>query len=232
MWFNNVSEKQKYSRAQLFSLFCKEKEKPLKSSFDWEMYNLQKNGKLFKVGRNCYSSKKPIELPSYVPAYSDKAIQLQKYVKRKFPNLEFVIFETVLLNEFLNHLIAQNTIFIQIPKEVNSFVFDVLRQDSEDKILYKPSKKDFLRYQFKDCIVISDLLSQSPISSTSPNTILLEKMMVDIIADKNIASVYSPAELPEIYEYILNHYNLNIAAMIRYAGRRNKIEKIKELIGK
>ena len=40
--------------------------------------------------------------------------------------VSFVVFESVLLNEFLNHQIAQNTIYIQVERDLSSYIFNVL----------------------------------------------------------------------------------------------------------
>ena len=42
---------------------------------------------------------------------------LMEKISKKFPYVSFTVFETVLMNNFLNHLIAQNTIFLQVERE-------------------------------------------------------------------------------------------------------------------
>ena len=34
--------------------------------------------------------------------------------EKQYPDLQFVVFESALFNEFLNHQIAQNTIYVQV----------------------------------------------------------------------------------------------------------------------
>lgn len=68
------------------------------------------------------------EKPMYRPAYSDLAAKLISQVSDKYPSVRFTVFETALMNDFLNHLVAQNTVYIQMEKDVSIFVFRFLQE--------------------------------------------------------------------------------------------------------
>lgn len=55
-------------------------------------------------------------------------------ISKKFPYISFTVFETVLMNNFLNHLIAQNTIFLQVERESSIYIFYVWREPGGDWI--------------------------------------------------------------------------------------------------
>ena len=145
--------------------------------------------------------------------------------------MEFVVFEASLLNEFLNHQIANNTIFIQMEKDASLFIFDILKYEYDEKILYKPNAKEFDIYWSPDCIIILDLISQAPLSHDSPHKILLEKMLVDIIAEKSIAAIFSQSELPDLFTSAMENYQIDKRKLTRYAGRRGKSAEIKKYAG-
>ena len=105
-------------------------------------------------------------LPTYEPSYSDLARELKNKVGQQFPYIRFTVFETVLMNEFLNHLIAQNTVFLQIDKDINLFIFRYLQEAGYQRLLYKPSKKNLDLYWAKDSIIIMDLVSKAPLTKT------------------------------------------------------------------
>lgn len=44
-------------------------------------------------------------------------------IEDEFPLVDFVCFESVQLNEFLNHMIAQNTFFIMVERDALDSVF-------------------------------------------------------------------------------------------------------------
>lgn len=226
-----LSDKKTYRRDDLFGLFVSEKPDLGDGAFRWTLYNLLQEQKLFKVDYDTYIMSRPQMLPIYQPCYTDKTKSLSKMLAMNFPQLEFVVFESVLLNEFLNHQIAQNTIYVQVDKDVSSYIFDNLRGKYTGSVLYKPRKLDFDRYWERDCIVVLDLISQAPLSELRPHEITVEKMLVDIIAEKSISATFSPAEIPFVFANAVKGYQLDRRKLNRYAGRRGKASLLKEYAG-
>lgn len=231
MWTDPVLEKlisgTTYSRDDLFKMFRSEKKDLRDSAFRWTLYNLLREQKLFKIDYDTYTTDRPQTRPLYRPLYSDKAKTVIKSLEGKYPALEFVVFESVLLNEFLNHQIAQNTIYVQVEKEVSSYIFDVLQEEYSGRVLYKPGKKDLDRYWTRDCLIVLELISQSPLSKEAPHEMTVEKMLVDLMAEKSMAATFSPSELPFVFEGVMESYQVDKRKMNRYAGRRGKASEIK-----
>ena len=227
---SKLSEKEIYHREDLFRLFCAEKGAVNDAGFRWSLYNFLREGKLFHVDYDSYSILRP-SFSEYHPVYSEKSLAIMKMLENKCSDLQFVVFESVLLNEFLNHLIAQNTIFVQVEKELSSTVFSILQNEFPGTVLYNPTRQEFAKYWTKECVVVLDLISQSPISSETPHEITAEKMLVDIVAEKTIASVFSLSEIPSIFESMLGKYRIDRRKINRYAGRRGKAEIIKQYLG-
>lgn len=93
------------------------------STYHWAISGLVRDGALTRLGYDSYSLSSGIPKNEYVPVYSDTAERLIRLISEKYPYVQFTVFETVLMNEFLNHLIAQNTVFIQAEKESSIYVF-------------------------------------------------------------------------------------------------------------
>lgn len=167
-------------------------------------------------------------VPAYEPAYSDLALQLMRDTERLCPYVQFTVFETVLMNEFLNHLIAQNTVFLQVDRDISLFVFRRLQETGYPHLLYKPSKETLDLYWVKDCIIVTDLVSESPRVKATPHSICLEKMLVDMYCDKLISGMYSKAEYASVMEQAVTRYKVNLERLLRYARRRNKETEIKQ----
>ena len=98
-------------------------------AFRWTLYNLLQEQKIFRVDYDTYITEKSQVLPIYKPYYSDRAKALTEKMAEQFSQVNFVIFESILLNEFLNHQVAQNTIYVQIEKDVSSYIFDNLQKE-------------------------------------------------------------------------------------------------------
>ncbi|MCD8020663.1 MAG: hypothetical protein LUF92_14115 [Clostridiales bacterium] len=235
MWTNqalgHLSDKRTYRRKELFQIFCAEKEDLSESAFRWTLYNLQKEQMLFRADYNAYVTVQRDELPVYRPVYSDRCMEIIEKLEDKYPELTFVIFESVLLNEFLNHQIAQNTVYVQVERDVSSYIFDELQQEYTGSVLYKPRKNEFERYWTRDCIVVLELVSQAPMSKEKPHEMTSEKLLVDIVADKSIAATFSPSEVPFIYANMIESYQVERRRLNRYAGRRGKVELVKRYAG-
>ena len=66
------------------------------------------------------------------------------------------------------------------------------------------------------------MISEAPTRADKPHYIMLEKMIVDMSADKLIATTFSKAELPDVYEQAQRRYLLDKVRMLRYSRRRNR----------
>ena len=192
------------------------------STYHWAISGLVRDGALTRYGYDSYSLTSDHTKDEYVPVYSDTAEGLIRLISEKYPYVQFMVFETVLMNEFLNHLIAQNTVFIQVEKESSIYVFRFLQEQGIQNVMYKPGKKDFNLYWSKDCVIVTDMISEAPIRADKPHYIMLEKMLVDMSADKLIAVTFSKAELPDVYEQAQSRYLLDKVRMLRYSRRRNR----------
>ena len=168
------------------------------NSYHWAVCGMLKSGNLTKVALNIYVVQNEREKLAYRPAYSDLAAKLMTQISEKYPSAHFTVFETALMNDFLNHLVAQNTVFVRVEKDISVFDFRFLQELGYEHLLYKPKKADYALYWEKDCIVVTDMISEAPLSASAPQEICLEKMLVDMYCDKLISSAYSKSEYPEV----------------------------------
>lgn len=192
------------------------------STYHWAISGLVRDGALIRSGYDSYSLTLDHPKDEYVPIYSDTAEKLIRLIYEKYPYVQFTVFETVLMNEFLNHMVAQNTFFLQVEKGSSIYVFRFLQEQRIQNVMYKPAQKDFSLYWSKDCVIVTDMISEAPIRARKPYYIMLEKMLVDMSADKLIGATFSKAELPDIYEQAQSRYLLDKVRLLRYARRRNR----------
>ena len=233
-WYDTTVEKLEadkiYSHNSLITLLRTYNPNVKESSYNWAIAGMLKEGIIIKRGYDEYSLSDDKDKTVYSPYYSELSQRIIDSIENKYPLIRFTVFETIMLNEFLNHLIAQNTIFVQVEKNVSLFVFRYLQEAGYDNVLYRPSKQDLSIYWNRDMIVVTDLISEAPINSTNPHSICLEKILVDIISDKCILASYSGAEYRDIISQALERYNVDVKKMLRYARRRNKEDYIKDFI--
>ena len=219
-----------FTRREIIACLRKNNPALSENSFQWAIGRMVKTGALTRPGFNLYLRVSEEPQRRYHALYSDDALKLIKLVDAKYPNIQFTVFESSLLNEFLNHLVAQNTIFLQVEKDAALFVFRFLQEDNSREVLYKPSKKDFSLYWEKDCIVVIPLVSEAPLEEDHPHNISLEKLLVDLYCDKLIAVTYSKSEYREILSEALKRYSVSKTKLLRYARRRNKEAELSSLL--
>lgn len=233
-WYEVTSKKlevgHRYSHQELIRLLKSDYPQMRDSSYHWAVCGMLKSGNLTKVARNVYVVQNEREKPEYRPAYSDLAAKLIAQISDKYPSVHFTVLETALMNDFLNHLVAQNTVFVQVEKDISVFVFRFLQELSYEHLLYKPKKADYALYWEKDCIVVTDMISEAPLSAYAPREICLEKMLVDMYCDKLISSAYSISEYPEVLKQAVETYHFEPAKMMRYARRRGKENELKKIL--
>ena len=219
-----------YSHKELIAMLKRKKPDLSESTYHWSVSSLVRDGKLFRQGYDSYILSDGNKLTEYLPEYSDMAKKLISIVSKRFPYVKFTVFETALMNDFLNHLVAQNTVFVQVEKESSIYVFRFLQEKGIENLLYKPDRENYELYWSRDSVVVTDMVSEAPLRSDLPNTITLEKMLVDMYADKLISATYSRAEYPDVIEQAESRYLLDKTRMLRYARRRNRQKEIKDYL--
>lgn len=198
-------------------------------SFKKLLQKLLSTGEIAKAGRNAYFIPST-DLAEYKYSYSKTVSSIASRIAEDFPALEYAIFELQQLNEFVNHQIAHNAIFVYVPAETMDFVFDMLREDTSGTVLLNPNIDEYHKYWSDNMIVVKRLISESPSGRKVKWHSRVEKIMVDMIADKLLSAIVSPAELPRVYEDIFAQYIVDESSMFRYAKRRNSLTKIKQFI--
>ena len=76
-------------------------------------------------------------------------------------------------------------------------------------------------------------VSVLPLTSEAPTNgynASLEKLLVDLFANKLIDKIISRGDYPGIFEEAFTRYNINLNMMLRYAKRRNKADEVMSFI--
>ena len=235
MWETNlllsVPESQVFTRQALYNLL-KENNKDLSyNSVGWIIDQGLKSNLLFKVGSDSYSRTKETR-SLYLPRYSDFSKDLLSKMEERFPELEYTLFETLLLNEFVNHLYAHNILVLQVEKDLCPFTFDFLNELFPGKVLYNPSSDDLGRYQSDNCIILENRISEAPFDKENPHFITLEKLLVDTVSDKAFKDLIPTCEINNIFENAKLFYKSDLTKIRRYAKRRNAWPKVDALLEK
>ncbi len=195
---------------------------------------LMSKEKIFRVSRGHYvfigeDSEKQNIKKSYSGIYSERALELMNNMEKRFPLVSFQAWELRWLNEFLNHLTARNYIFLDVEKESREFVYEELRDKYEGEMLLKPTEEEVYRYGKDGTILIGRLISEAPKGSKN-GVVPLEKIMVELVANKLLRSMINVSEVPQIINDMYDKYLIDDSKLLRYARRRNKEDAITEIL--
>jgi len=200
-------------------------EASFKSKLQW----LINSGKIVRIGRNAYCI--PSDgLQKYSYEHSELSEDVAGRLLEKHPYLDFTVFELVQLNEFINHQVAHNALFVSVEGDLGGFVFDNLKAAYPGKILLNPNTDTYHQYWSSDMIVIVKLITESPKNRETPWAARLEKILVDIVADPLLTASVSESEYPGIFRNAFRKFVIDESCLFRYARRRGSDGKIFQLI--
>lgn len=186
------------------------------------------NRDIIRIGRNQYKlsgSKKIYQFP-----HSEQVILLADEIIKAHPFLDFRLFELIQINEFVNHQVANNIIFLFVEGGLETDVFNTLFENHRGSILLKPSIEELYRYMTDDIIVIEKLPSESPKGINVFWDTRLEKMLVDIVVDKILSKVVYKGEYQVIFHDAVEKYAIDKNVIVRYLRRRGAYEKFLKFI--
>lgn len=189
-----------------------------------------KNEKLiFSVGHNLYS-KFPAEKESYRPVNSETTEKIISLMKEEFPLVSFRVWDLSLMNEFLNHLLAHNHVFLEVERDGMEFIYERVREFLGQKVLLNPMRKELELYSEADDVIIQPLRSESPCGTANPYEASLEKIIVDMFANKALQCFISRGDYPQAIDEMFRKYSVSQSKLFRYARRRNKAESIYDFL--
>lgn len=228
-YFERLSDVTQFTRKELLESFRMAGYMLSEASFYKKIEELVKEGEIIRVGRNMYS------LPDdkkflYEYKYSELAEEVAEEITNKYPYLDFSIFELIQLNDFVNHLVAHNVIFLSVEAEIMEFVFESLKEKYPGKVLINPTTEIYHQYWSDNMIVIGKLTTEAPRGQKVAWHTRLEKLLVDIMAEPILLAALSQAEYPQIYTDAFERYIVDENCLFRYANRRKATNKIKKLI--
>ena len=230
-YYDGLLDVTRFTRKELLESFRMAGYMLSEASFYKKVEELVKNGQIIRVGRNVYSLPDDKRL-TYEYKYSELAEEVAQEITQQYPYVNFSIFEFVQLNNFVNHLIAHNVIFLSVEAEIMDFIFETLRDKYPGKVLINPTVEIYHQYWSDNMIVLGKLTTEAPKGQKVSWHTRLEKMLVDIMAEPLLLASISRAEYPHIYEDAFDRYIVDENGLFRYASRRKVTKKIKELIRK
>ncbi|TVQ15664.1 MAG: hypothetical protein EA361_05345 [Bacteroidetes bacterium] len=227
-------DKEFFSRDELFQFFRYFEPELKEGTFGWRIYDLKNRNIIKSLKRGLYAISGK---PKYKPDISPNLLKIAKLLAVKFNEVQYCIWETVWLNEFVKHQMGKSILYIEVEKGFEESVFYALKDNLHKEVFLNPDEKaiDFYIAESNHPIIIRKLLTRAPITKRVENTIkfttpALEKILVDLFADERLFYYLQGGELIHIYENALSKYTINFTRLFSYAGRREREQDIKQFM--
>ena len=154
---------------------------------------------------------------------SETAKDISVAIQEQFPLVDFRIWELYQMNEFVNHQLSRNIIFVEVENILDESIFQLLFE-KYPHVLHNATMNEYYKYAGEETIIVRKLISEAPPSVGRYKQASLEKILVDLFGRGISGSVISRSEYRAIYEDSFQKYKINQPKMFRYARRRG-IEK-------
>jgi len=197
------------------------------ASYRWEIYRLVHSGIITKIDNDLFVKG---SMRKYKYAYtSPLQEQLIEFFKKEYPKLDAVMYDSTILNEWLNHQLARNIVFVEADKYFTEMIFEKMRLTFPSSVLVNPKVDEFTRYIEQNSIVVQNLATQAPRNKHSYE-IKLEKLIVDLFTVPILRQLFSESEMVPMLESMFKEYVVEQKTMFAYAKRRKCDQKIRQFI--
>ncbi len=202
-----------------------------KRAVDLQLSRLVASGIILRKERGVYTLSENI-LPEYTYRPSEDEKDLFQQLKRQFPLLDLCVWSPRILASFMIHIPNINYILVDVEKVGVESVFNALQgMELARNVLMTPSLEECNRYLWgTNAIVVRQLIGQSPLTIVDGCLVpRIEKILVDIVGDNELLFARG-SETYNIYEFARERNNINMSKLLRYASRRNRKDKVEEII--
>jgi len=187
---------------------------------NWRVYSLVNIGVLIRIGKGKFKLGKG---SLYIPEVDPRIIKTSKFIKERFPFIQYCIWGSFSIIEFGHHIPRTNIIFVDVDRDTTESVYHSLKEEYRD-VFYKPGKELLNNYinDLNKVIIVRPLVSEAPIQIVKKiPTITIEKLLVDALVDEEFEFLKGN-EINHVFENAFDRYSVNISKLIRYADRKRK----------
>ena len=227
-----INKEQIIDKEEMYSLYQKIYKNENTRSFDNMITYFKSNNIMNELEKNKYSV-----ITKGIYKYFEKEeaeSRIYKLLYKEYPKINFIVWNTKILNDFTLHYVMKNFIVVETEKYAIDLFVEVLKENLPKK--YTIITQDMLNLNRniymndEKLIVIKPLRVKSPLENIDNKKVIsIEKIMVDLYIDK-LYLYYQGKELQTIYENIFEKYDINMKRLLNYANLRMNIEIYKKYL--
>lgn len=219
------------SEEQLRDIFNKVYNNTTLKTFKNAIAILKNEQKIYSINSNYYSI---VRKKVYEFVENNEIKKIYKIINEEYPNVNFIVWNTSVINEFTLHYSTRDYIIVETEKLATELIVNLLKEKLLKKYTVVTEKilntnREMYNNEEK-LIIVKSLHVKSPlISQDKKNIISVEKMMLDLYKDE-LYIQYQGKELKNIYENIFEKYEINFKRLLGYAKYRVNEKEYKEFL--
>jgi hypothetical protein len=196
-----------------------------RTTVNWRVYALVQSGVLHRTGKGLYQLG---ITQNFTPQTDVRMKKIGQFVNKRFPFINYCLWDLSCVNYFSRHLINFNVQFVDVERDVVDSVYYALKENFP-KVMSIHNLYEHLS-DFDNTVFVRPLITESPVREVDGLFMAtLEKMLVDMATDKELVS-FQGNEIYTIFETAFEKYTINRNTLIRYASRKNKKTEIENII--
>ena len=214
------------TKEDIFNYFIKFKTDLTESNLRMLIHQLRNNKIIIDVKKGVYSFG---IRPQYLPVIDKRISKLgQETLNKKYAG-NYLIWDSLWLNEFTTHQTTSSLVIIECEKDYLESIYYLLKDNNLSNVYIQPNKHIIDTYisENKNSIIVRQTISRSPFNTVAGLRIpSIEKMLIDLFADKDMFFAFQGQELKNIYYNSISRYQINYSKMFTYAKRRNRYHQL------
>jgi hypothetical protein len=218
-------ENKEISTQQIYEWFAQGDPQIPKATVNWRIYEMVRKGQLVRVGKGRFRTWHGG--PSNWVATEGSAV-IVRILAEEFPLATSCLWSTQNLAEFEQHLTSTPFTVVEVERAALTGVYYRIKEVIPDTFL-EPEQKLVEEYLIGrvGAVVVKPLVTESPLSGNRPT---LEKILVDLVADRELFYFLQGTELHTIYQNATAKYAIQLDRLLRYATRRNRRNEVNQLL--
>lgn len=189
-----------------------------RSTVRWRLHDMAQRGTLQRLRRGVYTRPDKREFRLTV---ADFLASLFHAIREKFPYVELCTWSLDVLRDLTQHYYEWSVPIIEVEKDGQAAIHDFLVGTGQPAVAYEDLPAVERSFPGQKYVVVKRLVSEAPVTRCNDVTVpRLEKLLVDIVQDKNLFGFLEGAETHSIYASAMERYHIQLDTLLRYASRR------------
>ena len=218
---DSFKNRESFTVNDLYSFYAQREKDIKRTTVNWRISELANHGVIRRTGRGRYALG---EGQCYTMPIHKMQKAISTAITKNFPLISFCTWDSEILKEFYQHMAKGSFLIIEVEKDAVDPVYHLVKETHRETFKEPAAAimRDYVA-DIKNAIIIKSMITESPLQKEKEISVpSLEKILVDLVADKDLFYFLQGSELIHVFQNAFEKYTINSDRLLRYARRRNK----------